>query len=178
MTTKIYRTENHEFSFWTPVKYKEHAITQTHKVMEGIDGYFNLGGRVAVVVSPPQNNRNIDIQIQEDHSPLCLTILKIISYATIIIPAIMLVAKYILRSSYVFNLIGVNTSKNPAIGKLLSEYRLADNAKTYSDLMERIYSKIPEPTQEQIRTFPDTLLRLDPDRMEDRICDAFRALVE
>jgi Family of unknown function (DUF648) len=173
MATKLHRIENAEFNFWTPVKYREHVITQTHKVMECIDNYFYLNGKVAVVVASPANNRCIDIQLQEDQPSLWLTILKVISYATLIIPAIMLIAKYVLRSRHVFNLIGVNTSKNPAIAKLLSNYRLADNAKTYSELMEKIYSDVPEPNDAQLKAFTANLQLLDEDRISDRILNVY-----
>jgi hypothetical protein len=65
----------------------------------------------------------------------------------------------------------VPTSKDPAIAQLLGRYRLAENAKKYSDLMEKIYSDIPEPDDLQLYGLVTQLTVLLKKRGDDRIRD-------
>src|SRR5690349_13891015 len=103
MSTGIHQNNNDELKFWTPVKYGNLAQTTTHKAIEKVDEYFNLGGRVATVVAlPAPGSSSTRVRLQHNYSNFLLTVLKVMSYATLIIPTLMFIAKGILRLSHSF----------------------------------------------------------------------------
>jgi hypothetical protein len=85
--------------FFTPVKYDGHAATFGQKLTEAVDGYFNLGGRVAIVTGTTQNGSE-EVVLQDEKSAWWQTTLKVASYATLISPLAMLIAKSALRSTH------------------------------------------------------------------------------
>src|SRR5690349_20317056 len=95
-----------ELKFWTPVKYDDLAQTTTHKAIEKVDEYFNLGGRVASVVAlPAPGSTKTSVRLQDKQTDFFFIVLKVISYATIIIPTLMFLAKVILRLSHSFTIV-------------------------------------------------------------------------
>ncbi len=103
MATKLGHSTSNEFGFWTPVKYGDQATSFGQKSLECIDSYFHLKGRVAVVVPGVMEKGSTGVKLQEGNTELWLTVLKVVSYATVIIPTIMLLAKWILRTIYPFH---------------------------------------------------------------------------
>ena len=89
MATKLGHSTSNEFGFWTPVK----STSQDYKSLERIDSYFHLKGRVAVVVPGVMEKGGTGVKLQEGNTELWLTVLKVVSYATVIIPTLMLLAK-------------------------------------------------------------------------------------
>jgi Leucine Rich repeat len=88
-----------KLDFWTPVTYQKPTLLGT------VDGYFNYHrqGQVAVVIPDVMEDKSRGVYMEEHQANLFLTILKVISYATLIIPALMLVAKCALRTMYAFH---------------------------------------------------------------------------
>lgn len=91
-------------SFKTAINYGLNATCFTDTILEKVDDYFFLGGRKAQVISGVKIGDSQGTQYVDHQSSLHATVLKIVSYCTLIIPAIVLVAKVILRSIYQFHL--------------------------------------------------------------------------
>lgn len=89
-------------SFCTPIKYAGcQNVTFGQRMTERVDDYFYLSGRCAFVVQgQPHKNGSEEVVVQLGETPCWKTILKVISYATVILPLIMVMAKIILRNSY------------------------------------------------------------------------------
>jgi hypothetical protein len=87
-------------SFWIPVRYEYCTLLGT------IDDYFHIKGDVAIV-----DDSSDKVQLKQTESSLWLTVVKIISYATLIIPAIALVIKWVLRTQYRFHIAEQNESE-------------------------------------------------------------------
>lgn len=85
-------------SFFTPVKYNNQLTSCSKLATELVDDYFYLGGRIAVVLPGNEKNGSEEISFQNGQTSCFLTALKIVSYFTVVIPVIMLVAKALLRS--------------------------------------------------------------------------------
>jgi len=67
-------------SFFTPIQYRHHPISWRQRMIESIDAYFHLGGRVAVVVGPPEKDGKEPIQFQNSPVFYWQSVLKVISY--------------------------------------------------------------------------------------------------
>jgi hypothetical protein len=102
-SSQPYNREQCQLPFWTPIHYGTKAATWQHRLIQGIDNYFNLKNDVAEVVPGMLRNQSTGVKWLEKSQPLWLTILKIISYATLIIPAILLCVKWVLRARYPFH---------------------------------------------------------------------------
>lgn len=90
-------------SFFTPVTFEDSQESYGKKMCEIADDYFNFNGRVAVAVPGSFRNGSQEVVMRERETVWWQTALKVLSYATLVIPAIMLVAKAILRSMYRFH---------------------------------------------------------------------------
>lgn len=86
-------------NFFTPVHFSNKSASCKEKLMEDVDHYFFLGGRRAKVI----DKKTQEVEYKK-HTPSCLTIaLKICSYATLIMPSLMFIAKAILRANNNFH---------------------------------------------------------------------------
>lgn len=88
--------------FFTPVQYpKSGAALKAHglkgRAVQFFDSYFHLGGKVAYVATADSSNKGSGCFLKEK-APWYMVALKVISYATLVIPAIMLIGKAIARS--------------------------------------------------------------------------------
>lgn len=92
-------------NFFTPVVFTE-DLTFCKSLLQKVDGYFSLSDKRAFVISKRLDSYEVKIKYYEESnfSKLIFTVVKIISYMTIILPTIMLVAKLILRSNYTFKI--------------------------------------------------------------------------
>ncbi len=82
-----------QISFFTPLEFKK-AETFLQKSLEKVDHYFYLGGKKAIVLSDDT------IVLQKGESSLLSTAAKVLSYATVVLPLIMLIAKAALRFAH------------------------------------------------------------------------------
>lgn len=92
-------------NFFTPVRFSgDKNIPQS--LLENVDDYFALNNERAVAVSKLSLPNSYEVKLNASGQPsLAQTIktaFKIVSYFTLIIPAIMLIAKFILRSNFEF----------------------------------------------------------------------------
>lgn len=112
--------------FFTPVTFDSPSKSKQEDFIEKVDGYFYLGGKRAYVIS---TDRKGDLErkarLLKDKSPCYITALKILSYFTIVIPFVMLIAKAILRCGYSIQLISKKTSSGLMKISLTDEMLLA-----------------------------------------------------
>ena len=93
--------------FFTSIHYSDNfQKTNEQKLLEKVDDYFFLKGKVAEVEpnSIQKEIENVCIVPQANFS-FFKTALKVASYFTIVIPLIVFVAKVILRSRHNYNVI-------------------------------------------------------------------------
>lgn len=87
-----------DISFCTAIHYGNLASTKIEKNQQNIDNYFYLTGKKAIVVSTDSIQRIDHAKLASMKLSFCITLLKIVSYLTVICPLIMLLAKAINRS--------------------------------------------------------------------------------
>ncbi len=93
-----------EIRFFTPVEYGNHTTSFTEKLIEKADFYFYLGGRKVAEIIPGNMEKNSQAVILKDERVvLWKTALKVASYFTIILPALMFLIKTVLRNRYSFH---------------------------------------------------------------------------
>lgn len=83
--------------FFAPVLYGNNiAKTNLEKAAEWVDSYFYLGGRQACIIST-DGVRQTHMLSPRGKPPFLCTVLKVISYATVVLPLLGLALKAILR---------------------------------------------------------------------------------
>ena len=94
----------HKISFFTSVSYNP-SSTFAQAILEGVDGYFHLGG-VKAQAHPNfiKGSAGKRVTLENVECSFLMIALKVASYFTLIFPLIMLVAKVILRCSHDFYL--------------------------------------------------------------------------
>jgi hypothetical protein len=130
-------------SFFTPIFYSEGREERTgaERALEKIDDYFYLGGKKACVF----NNGTVALSIPEEQRSLFLTVLKVLSFFTLIIPVLMLILKGVLRAV-----------EKPTEGILLREIvKCLDFNRTdiWNDPSEHLTGKLSEAQRHFIREF-------------------------
>lgn len=111
-------------SFFDAISYGNNHKSTGQFLLEKVDGYFYLGGKKAEVIMGHTKGNSEGVNLRNVTSPSLLEIaLKIASYCTIAIPALMLVAKIILRSIYKFHFISnpTQTPQNHAVNLRTSQ---------------------------------------------------------
>jgi hypothetical protein len=93
-------------NFFTAVTFEERANPSfSQLLLEDVDSYFYLGGKRACVIAGHTKNGSEGVFLQSHTPSSVTTALKVMSYFTLVLPAIMLVAKVILRSTHHFHLV-------------------------------------------------------------------------
>lgn len=94
-------------SFFTPVSFNGNSQTFKNTLLENVDSYFDLGKlfnqKIAQVIPGVRVGRSYGCIPANSNSSILFTALKIISYATLVLPLIALAVKVILRSSTSFH---------------------------------------------------------------------------
>jgi hypothetical protein len=97
-------SEINSVPFWIPINFEERPKNWSETLLEAADHYFYLGGRSACVIADPNEKGSYETTYRELDGSLLTTVLKVISYITLVIPLIVLIAKAILRNSFQFHL--------------------------------------------------------------------------
>lgn len=84
--------------FFTAVSFGDQPTSGTQWLLETVDSYFYLGGEKAYVIPGQAQQGSKGAILMEDSPAFLITALKVISYLTIALPIVMLIAKAILRS--------------------------------------------------------------------------------
>ncbi len=107
-------------SFFTPVYFGHHAKTLGHTILEKTDDFFFLGGRKAHVIPEFETINKSEGTFYKTHKASMLqTVCKIVAYATVIIPIIVLTVKVCLRYAYRFHEINTNKDLNINLENIL-----------------------------------------------------------
>ncbi len=92
-------------SFFTPLTYTTTSTKSIREsLVENIDSYFYLKGKKAYVIGTSKDSRT-KVVLCDTSSSLLVRIAKVISYFTLVIPLVMLLAKAVLRSHQHFKVI-------------------------------------------------------------------------
>ena len=106
-------------SFFTAISFETRPKSYTQSALETIDSYFYLGGKKAYAVSGDTQQESQGTMLREGSSSFLMTALKVISYLTIVIPVVLLIAKAILRSIHTFHIIEpVRSDKSVILNKV------------------------------------------------------------
>lgn len=104
--------------FFTTIRY-ENPQTFKEYVQEGIEDYFYLGGKSAYIISKNTMNGSQEVVIRDTNQSktkqVLLGALKILSYASLVIPLIMLGAKIIFRCTHNFYLRSFSQEIDPLL---------------------------------------------------------------
>lgn len=87
-----------KLEFWTPVIAGDFRQFPSLNAVEAFDDYFDLQGRKCQVIGNTGNNKFEVSKSKQQAQALALTILKVCSYITLIIPLVMLIGKAIARA--------------------------------------------------------------------------------
>lgn len=131
-----------KLSFFTPVTYMSEGFAPFSKenLIEMVEGYFHpWGSRVAVVVPKYlyQGHQAVVLLKCQRHS-WWKTLLKVISYATLVIPLLVLIAKMILRSANPFYLIETKESGTFSKNGMLLKGTRVENRLTFFVAPDRL----------------------------------------
>lgn len=85
-------------NFFTPIRFPEGPQSLGQWALEKVSHYFWLGGNVGQVAS--SDGKNIHINLIERRAETLTTVLKVVSYATIVLPLLALAALAVLRCHY------------------------------------------------------------------------------
>lgn len=89
--------------FWTPVTFGEHQKTWGEELLQKIDDYFSLSGRKVTLAPLHYVGVSRPVVPYQEKVSYLTTTLKIVSYCTVVIPAIALAMKAVLRTIYHFH---------------------------------------------------------------------------
>lgn len=129
-----------EIRFFTPVSFGNHSKSWSHSILEVSDSYFFLGNRKASVISMQTENKSIGVKIIKESPPFLTTALKVISYFTLVLPALMLIVKAIMRSIHSFH---IYKEKQQEIKKETKE-DLAKGIEISQDTVAKIQNLMPK----------------------------------
>ncbi|MBS4168143.1 DUF648 domain-containing protein [Parachlamydia sp. AcF125] len=119
-----------KISFFTAIKTPNTPKSAGLYLLEKVDSYFYLGGKKATVISA--RGKNLELSLVNEKVSSFAIALKVASYCTLLLPALMLAAKVLLRYKYRFCL-HVKLPETPSATKLkpitLEERKIAAVAK-------------------------------------------------
>lgn len=92
-----------KLNFFTSVKYNNPDKSFSDYLLEKVDNYFYLGGRKAIWLGRKDGVE--EVFLAKVNSSKLMSVAKIVSYFTVVIPLIMLLVKACLRSTHNFKVI-------------------------------------------------------------------------
>jgi len=107
-------------NFFTPVHFGNQSITCHQAMQETVDDYFYLGGKKASVIDAQDSK--MKVVLLEKSPPFLNTCLKVLSYFTLIIPTLMLIAKTILRMNHFYKIDKELTRRLPSDPSICAFY--------------------------------------------------------
>jgi len=94
-----------KLNFFTAITYQTPPKATASFLLEKVDNYFYLGGKKAHVIQGGTKSGHEEVILSETKSSLLARVGKVLSYFTVIIPIVMLIAKVALRSRHSFKVI-------------------------------------------------------------------------
>ncbi len=89
-------------NFFTPLVYGDLPVSCTQALAEYADEYFYWGGQQAVVLTISEGSQGV--LLREEETSCWLTAVKVVTYFTLILPLIVLIAKVLLRCGSSFHI--------------------------------------------------------------------------
>ncbi len=138
--------------FFSPVTFGEQPKTVSQFLLETVDSYFYLSGKkFQVIPGYIEQGSEGGIFVEQDSDgyfldnplPYLFTALKVISYFTVILPVIALIAKAVIRSFFSFHLIDVKKELEEGI-----EISDETTAKIQRLLVRILHPEDPDPEPE------------------------------
>jgi len=105
-----------QISFFTTANYGNAANTFSESLLDKVDNYFFLWGRKVQVIPGYRQGNSEGVVYTSYQKPSVITALKVVSYVTLILPLIAIIAKIILRTIHKFHLIPYVGDKNTTQG--------------------------------------------------------------
>lgn len=102
-----------QISFFNAVNFGNQPKTTRQSLLETVDDYFYLGGKKACVIPGKIQNNSIEVEFRQDSPNFLTTIIKVITYCTLVFPLFMLIAKAALRSKYEFHVTSRSQEEQP-----------------------------------------------------------------
>ncbi len=96
-----------KLDFFTPISFANQLKSYTQSLLETADNYFYLGGKKAYVIPGDRTLTSHGVVVLTESQRLLTTALKAASYVTLVLPAIMMGIKFILRSTHSFHVMNV-----------------------------------------------------------------------
>ena len=86
--------------FFTPVHFGAGAKTNSQIFFEAVEDYLSLGDEQAHIIPGRVENEKQGVILKQGNSPFLLTVLKVVSYFTVILPLIALMIKAVSRGKF------------------------------------------------------------------------------
>lgn len=126
-------------NFLTPLAYRNDKNFKARSI-ERVDNYFHLGGKKAYVIGQSKDGRE-KVVFNKSRASILGSAVKVLSYATVVIPLIMLTTKAILRAQLHFKVIdpkaklekGIHIS-DEQIGKIDALMEIISKGKDHEDI--------------------------------------------
>lgn len=96
-----------KLGFFNAVTFNDQHKSGDSHLVEIVDSYFYLGGKKAYVVAGHTQQGREGVIMTKDSPPFLITVLKVISYLTLSLPVVLLIAKVLLRSIHTFHIVDV-----------------------------------------------------------------------
>lgn len=103
--------------FFDKIQFEGTHKSYSQSLLEAVDGYFPNIGKSVKVISPEDGTAKIE---ENPASSYFVTALKVLSYATVVIPTLMLIAKLVLRYQYTFQVL-TSEEEVPDVEELVME---------------------------------------------------------
>jgi tetratricopeptide (TPR) repeat protein len=107
-----------QISFCTSLKYSENEQSFCNDIRESVDSYFYLGGKKVSVINVDKETNIHHVSFIKAEPGYITTVLKVISYLTIVLPIFFLILKAVLRAGIHIKLIENESKifdKNPIL---------------------------------------------------------------
>ncbi|KAF3362229.1 hypothetical protein PHSC3_001220 [Chlamydiales bacterium STE3] len=126
------------FGIFTAVTCSSKIKSKKLKALEIIDSYFYLGGKKIKIISAKDNI--LKVELVDRKASLAFTALKVASYCTLILPAILLISKFALRCPLNIHLCDdKKTRKIDAIRKIVRTYKHYKAIQTSKQIEQKSY---------------------------------------
>lgn len=94
-----------KIGFFQAVTFGTQSKSCVQTLLEGVDSYFYLGGKKTLVIAGSIQQGSQGVILTQNSPTFFITALKVVSYLTVVIPLILLIAKAILRSIHTFHVV-------------------------------------------------------------------------
>lgn len=152
-----------KLGFWTPIEYfnittqNRLSLTLEQRIIANIEGYFAPTSGLRGCVAIEDKKKSAFLLYRE--TPLWKTALKVCSYLTLVIPALVLIAKIIIRRKLDVKL--QNRLQRYLVAPTLRELRLDATCKNVRDMIEPVLASYYPESVTMDMAFSEILYRIN-----------------